>query len=160
MKLKDELGLKQDLSNRAHEGLLGIYFTGDLLRKRAREFFSAYGITDVQFNLMELLFYQSKKKEGLTQAELSRMMLVNRSNVTALLDRMEKTGLVRRNQVPGDRRINSVTLTPKGGKVLLDVEKKYMEEVEAIMGVLSKKELEELTAALGRVREKLYRKRR
>ena len=50
--------------------MLNIYYTGDLIKKRAREFFSHYGITDVQFNLMELLYYQAEEKTGLTQAEL------------------------------------------------------------------------------------------
>ena len=41
-----------------------------VLRKRAGEFFRPFGLTDVQFNLMMLLAYQSGDAEGLNAAEI------------------------------------------------------------------------------------------
>jgi DNA-binding MarR family transcriptional regulator len=158
MKLEKELGLKQGIKVAEHEALLNIYFTGDILKKRAREFFREYGITDVQFNLMELLYYQADEKVGLTQGELSRMLLVNRSNMTTLIDRMEKARLVTRFDVPGDRRFNAIRLTGHGKKALLDVEDKYMNEVKKIIGVLSKSEMEGLVKALEWIRQGLHEK--
>ena len=64
MKLEKELGLKQGIKVAEHEALLNIYYTGDILKKRARGFFKKYGITDVQFNLMVLLYYQADEKVG------------------------------------------------------------------------------------------------
>jgi DNA-binding MarR family transcriptional regulator len=153
MRLEKELGLRAGIKVREHEALLNIYFTGDLLKKRAREFFSHYGITDVQFNLMELLCYQADGEVGLTQAELSRMLLVNRSNVTSLIDRMEKAKLVIRVDVPGDRRYNAIKLTHKGRKMIEDVEERYMEEVRKTMGILAEAEMDELINSLERIRQ-------
>jgi len=155
MGLKEELGLKRPFSMPAHETLLNIYYTGSQVKKRAREFFADYGITDVQFNLLELLFYQAEESEGLTQADLSRMMLVNRANITSLVDRMERDNLVVRASVPGDRRYNAVRLTAHGKKVLQDVEKKYRDEVNKIMSVLNDEELDALRQMLERIRDKL-----
>lgn len=155
MGLKEELGLKQPFTVPAHEALLSIFFTGSMIKKRAREFFSAYGITDVQFNLMMLLLYHSGEDGGLTQAELSRMMLVNRANITSLIDRMEKANLVVRTPVPGDRRYNSVRLTAHGKRILVDVEDGYAHEVAKIMGVLDDSEVQELISALERLRTNL-----
>jgi DNA-binding MarR family transcriptional regulator len=155
MKLEKELGLKAGIKVTEHETLLNIYYTGDLLKKRAREFFSQYGITDVQFNLMELLYYQAEEKTGLTQAELSRMLLVNRSNVTSLIDRMEKAKLVIRVDVPGDRRYNAIRLTNKGGKMIEDVEGKYMDEVRRVMAVLGRSEMDALIRALELIRQNI-----
>ena len=155
MKLEKELGLRAGIKVTEHEALLNIYFTGDLLKKRAREFFSQYGITDVQFNLMELLYYQAEEKTGLTQAELSRMLLVNRSNVTSLIDRMEKAKLVIRVDVPGDRRYNAIRLTNKGRKMIEDVEDKYMDEVRRVMAVLGRSEMDALIRALELIRQNI-----
>jgi DNA-binding MarR family transcriptional regulator len=155
MKLEEELSLKAGIKITEHEALLNIYYTGDLLKKRAREFFSHYGITDVQFNLMELLYYQSEEKTGLTQAELSRMLLVNRSNVTSLIDRMERAKLVIRVDVPGDRRYNAIRLTNKGRKMIEDVEGKYMDEVKRVMAVLGKSEMAALIRTLERIRQNI-----
>jgi len=155
MDLQEELGLKREFRVPVHETLLNIYHTGSRIKKRARKFFSDYGITDVQFNVMELLLYQTDANEGLTQAELSRMMLVNRANITSLIDRMEKANLVVRTAVPDDRRYNAVRLTARGKKVLLDVEEKYAEEVTRIMNPLSNDEMDRLRGMLERIRENL-----
>jgi DNA-binding MarR family transcriptional regulator len=153
MKLERELGLRTGIKTSAHEALLNIYHTGDVLKKRAREFFARYGVTDVQFNLMELLYYQADEKVGLTQADLSKMLVVNRSNVTTLIDRMEKGGLVVRVDVPGDRRYHAVQLTHKGRSVLEAVEDTYMAEVKKVMEVLTEPERKALIASLERIRE-------
>jgi MarR family 2-MHQ and catechol resistance regulon transcriptional repressor len=153
--LKEELGLKIPFTVAAHEALLSIFFTGSLIKKRAREFFSAYGITDVQFNLMMLLMYHSGEDGGLTQADLSRMMLVNRANITSLIDRMEKANLVVRTSVPGDRRYNSIRLTAHGKRILLDVEDEYAREVGKIMGALNDSEIRDLIGDLERIRTSL-----
>ena len=158
MKLEKELKLKQGIKVAEHEALLNIYYTGDVLKKRARQFFKKYGVTDVQFNLLELLYYQAPENVGLTQGELSRMLLVNRSNMTSLIDRMEKAHLVTRFDVPGDRRYNAIRLTPQGKKILLSVEHEYIEEVKKIMGVLSKPEIKTLTSAMERIRQGFQKK--
>ncbi len=153
--LDRELGWRRGFIYPQHEGLLGIYFTGDLIRKRAREFFSGLGLTDVQFNVMKLIELQSGDANGLTQAELSRMLLVNRSNITSLIDRMERAGLVRRETVPNDRRIKLVTLTEKGRNSLLEIKDSYMEEVSRIMNALTEEELQSLVRVLGKIRKNL-----
>lgn len=155
MGLQTELGLKRRFHSAAHEALLNIDYTASQIRKRATGFFRAHGLTDVQFNLMMLLKYHSRANGGLTQVELSRMMLVNRANITSLIDRMEKVRLVARNPVPGDRRYNVIRLTDHGTEVLADAEKAYREKVGQLMGVLSEAELKTLIGVLGRVRANL-----
>jgi len=138
-----------------HEGLLSIFFTGVLLRKRAREFFTRHKITDVQFNVLALIHDRAGWDGGLTQVELSRLLLVNRSNITSLIDRMEQGDLVTRAPDPTDRRNKIVRLAPKGRKRLLAIEGHYTEEVKEIMKALTEKEMQELDAILGKIRERL-----
>ena len=155
MALQQELGLRHNFTHLEHEALLGLYYTGTLVRKRATEFFEPHGLTDVQFNVLMLLWHQRGEHDGLSQVELARMMLVNRANVTAIVDRMEKAGLVRRRPVPGDRRMNLVAMTRKGKEVLARVEGAYMAEVRRIMSALNRGEQETLRALLARVRARL-----
>lgn len=143
------------LNNPQHEGLLSIFFTGVLLRKRAREFFARHKITDVQFNVLALIHDQAGWDGGLTQVEMSRLLLVNRSNITSLIDRMEHGGLVTRVPDPDDRRSKVVKLTPKGRQRLLAIDGPYTEEVKRIMKALTEKEMRELNAMLEKVRKKL-----
>ena len=157
MGLKQELNFKKDFIIREHEALLNIYYTSNILKKRAVEFFNKYSITDVQFNVLELIYHQSDEKKGLTQVELSDMLLVNRANITTLIDRMEKLNLVIRESVPGDRRYNIIKLTPFGLDKLKKVEGNYLKEINTVMDILSNKELTELMNICEKIRKRLKR---
>lgn len=152
MALKEELGLKRGFADTAHEALLNIYFTASIMKKRADVFFDQFGLTDVQFNLMDLLHYQSGKEGGLSQAQISDMMLVNRANITALIDRMEKTGIVTRTAHSNDRRFNIIKLTGKGEKLFVKVEPHYIEQIHKAMACLDEQALRKLMGMLEKVR--------
>jgi DNA-binding MarR family transcriptional regulator len=155
MALKEELGLKKDFASPAHETLLSIYYTASMMKKRADDFFGQFGLTDVQFNLMNLLYYESGKEGGLSQAQISDMMLVNRANITSLVDRMEKTELVTRTAHATDRRYNIIKLTSKGKNLYTKVEPHYLEQVQSAMASLDAAELKKITGMLEKVRKAL-----
>jgi DNA-binding MarR family transcriptional regulator len=155
MALEQELGLRKPIKLLAHRALLNIYYTASCLKKRADEFFRGFGLTDVQFNVMMLLHYQSGAEGGLSQAQLSDMMLVNRANVTSLIDRMEKAQLVVRTASPGDRRYNIVKMTSRGRRLFGKVEPLYAKQVQQIMAVFKEGEQKRLIGMLGRIRGEL-----
>lgn len=152
MSLDVELCLRKPVALLAHEALLNTYYTASCLRKKAGKFLRPFGLTDVQFNLMMLLEHQSGPGEGLSQAQLSSMMLVNRANITSLIDRMEKTNFVVRTPAPSDRRSNIVKLTGRGRKLLDQIEPLYTKEVKRIMAVLKQAEQKTLIAMLEKIR--------
>lgn len=152
MTLKSELGMRKGFENPAHEALLNIYYSAARIRKKAGEFFRRHGLTDVQFNVLSLLKHQSGDIGGLTQVDLSKMMLVNRANITTLIDRMEKVGLVARKPVPNDRRYNIIELTPHGVEMYQKVSGIYKRKIGEIMHVLDDDELESLKSILEKLR--------
>jgi len=152
MALNDELKLTRPIESAAHEALLNIYFTAACLKKRADEFFRPYGLTDVQFNALMLLKHQGSDEGGLNQVQLGEMMLVNRANITSLIDRMERAGMVERAPDKSDRRYNVIRLTGRGRKVLARVEPLYMEQVKKVMAVCRQSEQKALVSMLERIR--------
>jgi DNA-binding MarR family transcriptional regulator len=152
MGLKEELGLKKDFASPAHEALLSIYYTASIMKKRADDFFGQFGLTDVQFNMLNLLYYESGKEGGLSQAQISDMMLVNRANITSLVDRMEKAELVTRTAHANDRRYNIIKLTAKGKNLYTKVEPLYLEKIKEVMTPLDAADTRKLTAVLEKVR--------
>jgi DNA-binding MarR family transcriptional regulator len=151
MSLKEELKLSKDFISPEHEALLNLYYTSVCIKKHASEFFAPYGLTDVQFNLMMMLKHHGGQ-DGLIQARLSEMMLVNRANITGLIDRLEKAGFVRRTAAE-DRRYNMIQLTQKGRKLLDKADPAYGKEVQKVMGILNKTELKKLITACGKIRK-------
>jgi DNA-binding MarR family transcriptional regulator len=69
------------------------------------------------------------------------------SNVTWLVDRLEEHGLAERRAHPGDRRIRTVALTPKGAEIRSQVEARMYEAPE-ILRALSARDLEVLAKIL------------
>lgn len=54
---------------------------------------------------------------GLRQYEIGELVLLNKHNLSRLIDRLEGEGLVKRQGCEGDGRGNIVKLTTKGGKL-------------------------------------------
>jgi DNA-binding MarR family transcriptional regulator len=152
MSLEFELCLRRPFTLLAHEALLNIYYSASCIKKKAGEFLRPFGLTDVQFNLMMLLKYQGDQDEGLSQAQLSSMMLVNRANITSLIDRMEKADLAIRTPAPSDRRSNIVKLTGRGRDLLAKIEPLYTKEVKRIMAVLKQDEQKKVIEMLEKIR--------
>jgi DNA-binding MarR family transcriptional regulator len=158
MSLQKELGFPQPIEQAAHEAVLGLVLTGSLLAKEGSRVLRPFGLTDSQFNVLMILKYQSKDGR-LNQAGLGRMLLVNRSNVTGLVDRMEQAGLVRRVVEPEDRRVNQVELTAEGALALERASQAYFERLEEVMSGLSPEQYHELSGMLEKVRRNLHRRR-
>ena len=155
MALQQELGLKKGFSVLEHEAILNIYYTASRIKKQADEFFRTFGLTDVQFNVLMLLYHQSGPEEGLSQAQLSDMMLVNRANITSLTDRMEKAGLVIRTAAANDRRYNIVKMTSRGKKLLAKADLLYAKQVKKMMAPTKSAEQKKLITILEKIRSKL-----
>src|SRR5690242_925587 len=67
-------------------------------------------VTVPRFDLLASLH----RHDGRTLAALSRDLLVTAGNVTGLVDRAERDGVVERRPDPTDRRLQRVFLTPRG----------------------------------------------
>jgi len=152
MSLQTELSLNVPFTLEGHESFLNVYFTATCIKKQAAEFLSESDITAVQLNLMMMLGHQADESGGLSQARLSEMMLVNRANITSLVDRMEKADFVIRTVAESDRRSNIIKLTRKGKNLLKKVEPLYAKEVQRIMSPLNRDEQKKLIDMLERVR--------
>jgi DNA-binding MarR family transcriptional regulator len=155
MGLEQELSLKKGFEVLEHEAILNVYYTASLMKKQADIFFRRFGLTDVQFNVLMLLNYQTGPEGGLSQAELSNMMLVNRANITSLVDRMEKTSLVVRTSSPDDRRYNIIILTDKGRRLFEEVEPIYQKRIREIMSLLIVAQQQDLVKSLSKIRTQL-----
>jgi len=97
------------------------------------------------------------KQEGLTQSELASRLKITPATVTRMLQRMEKTGFIRREPDPDDQRVTRVFLTGAGRAVQEQVECVFRTlEAETFAG-LDPEELSLLRGLLLRLRENLLR---
>jgi DNA-binding MarR family transcriptional regulator len=92
------------------------------------------------------------RDNGQTLASLSRSMLVTAGNLTGLVDRAARDGMVERRADPDDRRAWRVHITPKGQRAFRDVERRHAARVARLFSPLSQAELATLSALLDRLR--------
>jgi len=84
--------------------------------------------------------------------ELARRVLLSKSGLTRLADRMEASGLVERRSCPSDRRGTLVALTPAGRLALRAAVPVHVRGIhEHFIGRLDEQELRALHGALTRV---------
>jgi DNA-binding MarR family transcriptional regulator len=88
---------------------------------------------------------------GLSQQELAAKLQIHPSRLVAILDNLEKKGLVERRANPDDRRLYSLHLTKDGGEVLQRIGKVAREHQDALLSTLSREERHELTTLLLRI---------
>ena len=141
-----------DFEDAGHEALMNLLWTGTLLKRASRRFFRDTPFSEAEFNLLLVLSYSG---EPLSQNELGRRMLVDKSNVTGLIDRLEEAGLLARNPVPGDRRRNHVALTAEGRRRIAPLDPVYHDMVGQVMSGLSDREHRTLIRLTRKVRQGL-----
>ena len=117
-----------------------------------REFLRVtHGTTLPRFDVLAALW---RHREGLSMSELSRMLLVSNGNATAVVDRLEKDGLVRRSPSETDRRTVFVTLTDSGAASFATLARDHSQEVSRVFDDLPDEDLDTLSAILKRMGER------
>ena len=109
-------------------------------------------LTFSQFAVLEALYHLGH----LTQGEISNKILKSTSNITTVIDNLERNGLVRRERNEKDRRVIHVHLTEAGSKKVVAVLPKHVGALVEEFSVLSESEqltLGELCKKLGKGQE-------
>lgn len=94
-----------------HDLLVGLLLVQGLLERRSEGFFGSFGLTAAQFNILNLLAHHDGPLE---QAALVDRLLVGKSSISIVLNRMVRDGLVNRAEHPEDRRRTLLKLTALG----------------------------------------------
>src|ERR1700733_506840 len=128
-----------------YQALIELLRTAETLWNASRIFFARWDLSPSQFNILNLLYEQP---DGCTQIELSRQLIMHRSNVTGLVDRLESRGLVRRHDIPDDRRAFQILLTPAGKKLIRQIQPHYYRAAETLWHGIPAARANQLVATL------------
>ena len=132
--------------SRTH-GYLAPFLDAELRRER---------LTSAQLNT--LLVLRTASDEGLLMGEIGRRLVVTKSNVTGLIDRLERRGLVERTDHE-DRRATVVKLTEAGADLVERTIPRRAELIGELTGCLEPEEKRTLVRLLTKLRRELRRRR-
>jgi DNA-binding MarR family transcriptional regulator len=83
----------------------------DLIRFLEEEFVRGAG---VELQYYDVMFHVSEVVEGRRMTDLAEAVVLTKSGLTSLVDRMERDGLLERRPDPTDRRATRIVLTQAG----------------------------------------------
>jgi DNA-binding MarR family transcriptional regulator len=131
---------------------LELFRTADLLSRRPAQVLKAEDLSPNQYNVLRIL---RGAPEGLPCGEIGNRMITRDPDITRLLDRLEKRGLISRCRKTKDRRMVLARITPQGLKVLsrLDgpIEKSHREQ----LGHLGRERMRQLSQLLAESRSRM-----
>ncbi|MBR2373180.1 MAG: MarR family transcriptional regulator [Lentisphaeria bacterium] len=134
------------------EAFFSVWHSGIMLKNMLRQFFYSKGTTEAQFNVLMLLKYAA---HPMTQKELSELLLVDKSDLSGLVDRMESAGLIKRGRAENDRRSYHLQITGKSMQMLDDIELPYRELLHRVMSSFSGEELLSMTELMTKLQKVL-----
>jgi DNA-binding MarR family transcriptional regulator len=148
MKLQEELKQSKPFGSLEEEVILNILRTAESFTARAAEMLKPAELTPTQYNALRIL--RGAGPEGLSCGEIGSRMVTKDSDITRLLDRLEKRKLVRRERPDNNRRIVLTRITDKGLKLLAELDgvvHDFERQLVGHLGPLRLKTLKELLEA-------------
>jgi DNA-binding MarR family transcriptional regulator len=119
--------------------------TTDILTRGLVPLLKAEAISANQYNVLRIL---RGSPEGLPCGEIANRMITRDPDITRLLDRLEKRGLISRCRETKDRRMVMARITPDGLKLLARLDDPIQEGHRRQLGHLGRERLRALTELL------------
>lgn len=152
--MTNKLSKEQDkfFMDQAEEVFLNIQRTAEVLTWGVVELLKEFGLTPTQYNVLRIL---RGAKEGLTCNEIAARMVTRDSDMTRLLDRLEKLALVRRERGEKDRRIVLTFITKEGLELVNNLDEPIKQFHGQQLSHVSSQELSSLSQLLELVCKKI-----
>jgi len=114
--LQAEIKQTMPFRSREQEAYLSLLRTADALQSQVEAKLKEFGLTGTQYNALRIL--RGAGPKGLPCSEIGERMITRDPDITRLLNRLEKRGLVRRARAKADRRVIYGKITAAGLKLL------------------------------------------
>ena len=148
--VQQEIRQRRPFPSVAHEAIVALMRTTDLVRRQLAAIVEPHGITLQQFNVLRIL--RGAGADGLPTLEVADRMIEQAPGVTRLLDRMEAKELVRRQRCPKDRRQHLCWITPRGLAVLQKIDAVSQRAADEVLKGLRAKDRETFVRLLDAIR--------
>jgi DNA-binding MarR family transcriptional regulator len=149
--LQAELKQRVPFRSREQEAYLSLLRTSDALQASVEARLREFGLTGTQYNALRIL--RGAEPEGLPCSEIGERMITRDPDITRLLNRLEKRGLVARARAKADRRVIYGKITAAGLKLLREMDAPIEQHGREMLKHVGQEKLRELIDLLERVRD-------
>lgn len=145
LKINKELPIREEVN-------LNLHIASALIVNRFEKLIEPFGITSTQYNVLRIL--KGVYPDGYARCEIAERMIDKSSDVTRIIDRLEKQGLAQRSRIDSDRRFSVTKITKKGIDLVNRITPLLLEEHKATTKELTDKQCKELSQLLEKIYEK------
>ena|SRR5208337_2940439 len=131
----------------ARDAVVAVVRAYGTVQRLMATYFAQVGLTSPQFQLLTIVNRLRKP----TQRQLARELYVSFPNVTVMLDRLEKAGVILRHANAEDKREKLVDLTDRGRSLLRKIWKVHQDQLNRVMAGLTDNERKGLTRLLNKM---------
>ncbi len=110
-------GVDLGLGKYHEEMVYGIGLVYVSMINKIESYLKDFGLSPTDMNVLMLVKHRGGSK-GLSQVDLGERLMVPPHNMTRAIQKLEKKGLLKRNNDHKDGRVNLVIISPKGSKLL------------------------------------------
>lgn len=153
-RMEDRLSLSRRVGQRWFESLeqkamVSLLVAAGHLSRALSEICEARGVTHDWYNVLRIL--RGVHPEGHPRYEIAQRLIDRAPDVTRLLDRLEREGLVERYRSEEDLRLSYSRITEKGLALLEELDPEISELHREFVSALSRRETSELAELCGRI---------
>jgi DNA-binding MarR family transcriptional regulator len=102
-----------DVANRL---FFRLYQASNLMHKTGSRWVAEFNTTTQQWAVLGALSRPTVRERGMTVKELIEFLLLSRQNLTAVLNRLERSGLIERKRAAEDGRARRIRVTEQGSQ--------------------------------------------
>jgi DNA-binding MarR family transcriptional regulator len=153
--LKDEIGKRREFDSPEQETLLNVLRTASVLAGPIEELLAGHGLSGATYNVLRILRGATLGPDASGRRSCSQIgehLVAKVPDVTRLVDRLERMGLVERERCVEDRRVVYVKATRRGLDLLARLDRPVLDLHQRQLGHMARAELAELCRLLTRVR--------
>jgi len=144
--IQSEIQQTKPFASLEDEALVALQRTADRLHWQLAEMLKAHGLSPTQYNALRIL--RGAGDEGRSCSEIAERMINRDPDITRLVDRLERRGLVVRSREGRDRRVITTRITPTGLELLQSLDRPIEEFNRKLLGHLGEQQLSTLIKLL------------
>ena len=140
-------GIETEKGKYHEEVIYDVGLLYNIINNEIAAYLSHFHLSPAKFNVLMVIKHQGDK-EGISQVDISKKLIVSAPNMTRLLDKLEKEKLIEKLSQQGDRRVKLIKVTEKASKLLDDVWPGYTAKLKSLMDAINQEDQKILAGLL------------
>jgi DNA-binding MarR family transcriptional regulator len=153
----ESFGVKAGQTQCHEELVYRIVILYSLLYDKTSTCLKKFKLTPAKMNVLMIVKHQGGET-GISQVELSRRLMVTTSNLTRVLAKLQREGLIERGNIKEDLRFKTIQVTPKASKLLDKVWPGYTRSLVELTSGLPEEKKQDLCVTLSQWMDALKEK--